>query len=247
MHITILTLFPNMFKGPFSESIVRRAIDKAIVQVDVRDIRSYTRDKHHAVDDTPFGGGPGMVMKPEPIFEAANDAKRSVPEDSWVVLLTPQGRVFDQAVAGELATKGHLVLICGHYEGVDERISQHLADDEVSLGNFVLTGGEPAAIAIIDALVRLLPGSLGDPKSAQGDSFASGVLQHPQYTRPRVYQGWKVPEVLLSGDHQAIARWRRHQSVLRTINRRPDLLDDANLPPTKFTKVSGEEVSDKET
>ena len=230
MHVTILTLFPAMFDSPFAESIVKRAADKGIVLIHIRNIRDYAGDKHRTVDDAPYGGGAGMVMKPEPIFEAVEDARRRVPDEpSRVVLLTPQGRVFSQAVAGELAGERHLILLCGHYEGVDERVRRHLVDDEISLGDFVLTGGEPAALAIVDAVVRLLPGALGDPESAIGDSFAHGLLQHPQYTRPPAYRGWKAPEVLLSGDHQAVARWRRRQSIQRTLRRRPELLGLAGI------------------
>ena len=245
MHISILTLFPAMFDSPFAESIVKRAADRGIVQIQVRNIRDYATDKHRTVDDSPYGGGAGMVMKPEPLFDAVEDAQRRVPEQpSHVVLLTPQGRVLSQAVAQELAEKGHLILLCGHYEGVDERVRQHLADDEISLGDFVMTGGEPAAMAIVDAVVRLLPGALGDPQSAQGDSFAAGLLQHPQYTRPPEYRGWRVPEVLLSGDHGAVARWRRRRSIQHTARRRPDLLGPAGLSPEEVAEAQRAEEQD---
>ena len=245
MYISILTLFPAMFDSPFAESIVRRAADRGIVQIQVRNIRDYATDKHRTVDDSPYGGGAGMVMKPEPLFDAVEDAQRRVPEQpSHVVLLTPQGRVLSQAVAQELAEKRHLILLCGHYEGVDERVRQHLVDDEISLGDFVMTGGEPAALAIVDAVVRLLPGALGDPQSAQGDSFATGLLQHPQYTRPPEYRGWRVPEILLSGDHGAVARWRRRRSIQRTARRRPDLLGPAALSPEEVAEAQRAEEED---
>ncbi len=237
MNITVLTLFPAMFDGPFGESIVRRAADKGIVRLQINNIRDYAKDKHHSVDDSPYGGGAGMVMKPDPLFDAVEDARRSVADEpSHVVLLTPQGRLFHQAVAAELSEKRHLVLICGHYEGVDERVHRYLVDDEVSLGDFILTGGEPAALAIVDAVVRLLPGVLGDPDSVLGDTFSNGLLQHPQYTRPPVFRGWEVPQVLLSGDHQAVDRWRRRKAVQRTEERRPELLGPAG--------VSQEELAD---
>ena len=248
MHITILTLFPSMFEGPFGESIVKRAIDKGIVDVQTRNIRDHARDKHRVVDDSAYGGGPGMLMKPEPVFEAVEQAKQGLGEvAAWVVLLTPQGRLFTQAVATELAAKSHLILICGHYEGVDDRVRQHLADDEISIGDYVLSGGEPAAVVLVDAMVRLLPGALGDPTSAQGDSFAGGLLQHPEYTRPAIYRGWEVPEVLLSGDHKAVDRWRRRQSILRTLRRRPELVDQAGLSPEEVADALRSETEGEGT
>ncbi|MCL0101899.1 tRNA (guanosine(37)-N1)-methyltransferase TrmD [Dehalococcoidia bacterium] len=241
MNFTILTLFPAMFAGPLGESIVKRAIDNGIVRVSVRDIRDYTFDKHNTADDYPYGGGVGMVMKPEPIFEAVEDSKRgSADRTPHVVLLTPQGRVFNQTIAQELTKAEHLILICGHYEGVDERVSEYLADDEISIGDFVMTGGEPAALVIVDSVVRLLPGALGDPQSGLGDSFASGLLQYPQYTRPAEFRGWKVPDVLLSGDHGAVERWRRHQSILRTSVRRPDMITGAGISSEDLTNAQKE-------
>ena len=224
-----------MFAGPFAESMVKRGVDKGLVQLDIRNIRDYAADKHHVVDDAPFAGGPGMVMKPEPIFAAVEAAKTAAPDQTaHIVILTPQGRVFNQSHAAELALVPHLVLLCGHYEGIDERVHEHLADEEISLGDFVLTGGEPAAIAIVDAVVRLLPGVLGDAESGKADSFASGLLQYPQYTRPRIFRGWEVPDILLGGNHQEVAKWRRAKAIERTLQRRPDLLS--------ATGVTAEEI-----
>lgn len=220
MQIDILTLFPNMFRGPFEESIIRRAIDRGIVQVRTINFRDFATDRHRTVDDYPYGGGPGMVLKPEPIFAAVESVRR---EESRIVLMTPQGRVFTQDVARELAALPHLVIICGHYEGVDERVREHLVTDEISIGDYVLTGGELPAMVVVDAVVRLLPGVLADP-SSEDESFYHGLLEYPQYTRPPVFRGWAVPEVLLSGNHGAIARWRWQQSLIRTYQRRPDLL-----------------------
>lgn len=238
MHITVLTLFPGMFSGPFSESIVKRATQRGILGLMTRNIRNFARDKHKMTDDYVFGGGPGMVMKPEPVLGAIEAARSTYPgEPSHTVLLTPQGRSFTQDVAVDLSKKPHVILVCGHYEGVDERIRQHFVNDEVSLGDFVLTGGEPAAIAITDAIVRLLPGVLGDPESAATDSFAQGLLQYPQYTRPRSYQGWDVPQILLSGNHEEIEKWRRYWSILRTFERRPDLIGPAGITPQEIDRA----------
>ena len=228
MKVTILTLFPGMFQGPLTESMLKRAIDAGILAVDVRDIRDHARGKHRVVDDSPYGGGPGMLMKPEPLVEAVEAVRREAEGAPWVILLTPQGRSFDQRLAAELAEKPHLALVCGRYEGVDER-ARRAMDDEISIGDFVLTGGEPAAIVVLDAVTRLLSGVLGDAESAGSDSFATGLLQYPQYTRPAEFRGRAVPPVLLSGDHGAIARWRRLQSILRTQRRRPDLLRRAGI------------------
>jgi tRNA (guanine37-N1)-methyltransferase len=227
MRIDIITLFPNMFAGPFAESIIGRAIEHHLVTIMAHDLRDYGLGKHRVVDDRPYGGGPGMVLKPEPLFELVERIKGGdrVP----VILLSPQGRLFSQKVAWELATHEQLVLICGHYEGVDERVCEHLVSDEVSIGDYVLTGGELAAMVVVDAVVRLLPGVLGSEESPRDDSHASGLLGYPQYTRPHVYQGWAVPQVLLSGNHSQVARWRREQSLLRTLARRPDLLEKADL------------------
>jgi tRNA (guanine37-N1)-methyltransferase len=229
MRIDILTIFPGMFRGPFEESIVKRAVEKGIVQFFLHDIRDYASDRHRTVDDYPFGGGQGMLMKPEPLFAAVEDVQSQAAERGPIVLLTPQGRLFDQEVAVELARQDRLVLICGHYEGVDARVHEHLATDEISIGDYVLSGGELAAMVVVDAVVRQIPGALGSPLSSADDSFAQGLLEHPQYTRPAEFRGMSVPEVLLSGNHGEIARWRRQQSLLRTAQRRPDLLARADL------------------
>ncbi len=209
-------------------SILGRAVEHGLLSVDLHNFRDHTRDRHHTVDDYAYGGGPGMVLKPEPLFQAV-ESLLGAPPKCPVVLLTPQGRVFRQADAERLAGEERFALICGHYEGFDERISEHLATEELSIGDFVLTGGEIAAMVVIDAVARLLPGVLGSDESAAADSHASGLLQHPQYTRPAEFRGWTVPDVLLSGDHQAVARWRRRQSLQRTLQRRPDLLKKADL------------------
>lgn len=234
MRIDILTLFPQMFQGPFSVGTLKRAIAHNLVQVNIHDIRHYTYDKHRTVDDYAYGGGPGMVLKPEPIFEAVEAIKAAIsqerePEVLPVILLSPQGRLFCQHIAQELSRYSHLILICGRYEGVDERVSEHLVTDEISIGDYVLSGGELAAMVVVEAVVRLLPGVLGGGESALDDSHAAGLLEYPQYTRPEVYRGWAVPDVLLSGNHAQIAKWRRQQSILRTLKRRPELLDKVNL------------------
>ncbi len=230
MRIDILTLFPQMFDGLFNCSIIGRAIEHGLVDIKLHDIRAYTHDRHHIVDDYPYGGGAGMVLKPEPIFEAVEDIIResgmlSIP----VILLSPQGRLFNQGVAQGLAQAGHIVLICGRYEGVDERVTVHVANDEISVGDYVLSGGETAAMIVVDCVVRLLPGALGSEVSVNEDSHTNGLLEYPQYTRPAEYRGWTVPSVLLSGNHGQIAAWRRQQSLLRTFRRRPDLLGKAVL------------------
>jgi tRNA (guanine37-N1)-methyltransferase len=229
MRIDILTIFPGMFRGPFEESIVKRAMEKGLVQIFLHDIREYTSDKHRTVDDYPFGGGQGMLMKPEPLFAAVEDVQGQAPERGPIVLLTPQGRLFNQEMAVELAGHDRLIIICGHYEGVDARVHEHLATDEVSIGDYVLSGGELAAMVVVDAVVRQIPGALGSPLSSADDSFTQGLLEHPQYTRPADFRGMGVPEVLLSGNHGEIARWRRQQSLLSTAQRRPDLLARAEL------------------
>jgi len=228
VHIDILTLFPQMFQGMFSLGIFKRAIDQKLVSVGIHNIRDYTHDKHHTADDYPYGGGAGMVLKPEPIFEAVESIKgesTTVP----IILLTPQGRLFSQQVAQELSQYSHLILICGHYEGVDERVREHLATDEISIGDYVLSGGELAAMVVIDAVFRLVPGVLGSEASPLDDSHVAGLLEYPQYTRPATYRGWSAPEVLLSGNHAQIAHWRREQAILRTLEHRPELLDNAEL------------------
>ena len=229
MRIDILTIFPGMFRGPFEESIVKRAVEKGIVQIFLHDIRDYASDRHRTVDDYPYGGGPGMVMKPEPLFAAVDDVQGQAAERGPIVLLTPQGRLFDQEVAVELARHDRLILICGHYEGVDARVHEHLVTDEISIGDYVLSGGELAVMVVVDAVVRQIPGVLGSPLSSADDSFAEGLLEYPQYTRPADFRGVSVPEVLLSGNHGEIALWRRQQSLLRTARRRPDLLIHADL------------------
>lgn len=230
MRIEILSLFPKMFDGPFGESIVKRAVDRGLVSISIHNPRDHTHDKHHTVDDYPYGGGNGMVMKPEPIFEAVESIKGLIGEAAVpVILLTPQGRLFSHGIAQELSKEQNLVLVCGHYEGVDERVMRHLVTDEISIGEYVLTGGELAAMVVVDAVVRMLPGALGCQGSVTDESYARGFLEYPQYTRPREYRGWEVPEVLLSGNHQEIARWRREEAIERTLVRRPDLLAKAAL------------------
>ena len=224
MKIDVLTLFPAMFAGPLDESIIRRAREAGILELEIRNLRDYTHDRHKTVDDRPFGGGPGMLLKPEPIFEAVEDL---VSDKTKVILLTPGGRRFDQRMARELSELGHVLLICGSYEGFDERVREHLAHDEISIGDFVLTNGALPAMVIIDAVTRLLPGVLGDAASAQDESFSGGLIEYPQYTRPAEFRGWKVPEVLLSGHHAQIALWRAEQARLRTREKRPDLLREA--------------------
>ncbi len=236
VHFHVFTLLPDVF-GPYLESsILQRARQRGLIVVDLHNIRDYTSDRHHITDDEPYGGGGGMVMKPEPIF-AAVEAVLGIPPSCPVILLTPQGRQFTQQVASELAfgdppnyeETHHLALICGRYEGVDERVRQYLATDQISIGDYVITGGELAALVLIDAVSRWIPGALGDPEGALDDSHASGLLEYPHYTRPPDFRGWQVPEILLSGDHGRIARWRREQSLLRTWEKRPDLLRAASL------------------
>lgn len=221
MKIDVLTLFPAMFAGPLDESIVKRARQAGLLDLRIHNLRDYAHDRHKTVDDRPFGGGPGMLLKPEPIFEAVESL---VAEQTRVILLSPAGRVFNQSIARELALLDDLLLVSGHYEGFDERIREQLADDEISIGDFVLTNGALPAMVIIDAVTRLLPGALGDDESAQEESFSHGLLEYPQYTRPAEFRGMKVPEVLLSGHHAEIAKWRTEQSRRRTAERRPDLL-----------------------
>jgi len=217
-----------MFQGPLEESILKRARESGRLSVSLHNIRDYATDKHHVTDDTPYGGGGGMVMKPGPIF-AAVEAVLAGETDVPVILLTPQGRLFTQSIAAELSHHQRILLICGRYEGVDERVRQHLASDEISIGDYVLTGGELAAMVIVDAVTRLQPGVLGDPGATLDDSHARGLLEGPHYTRPFEFRGWEVPEVLLSGDHAAINRWRREQALRRTFERRPELLERADL------------------
>jgi tRNA (guanine37-N1)-methyltransferase len=228
MKINVFTLFPEVFHTYLDTSIVRRAIQNQLVKVYLNNIRDWTIDRHHVTDDQPYGGGGGMIMKPEPIFTAVE----RILGDNYqypIILLTPQGRLFDQAVASEYSSQREIALICGRYEGVDERVRQHLVTDELSIGDYVLSGGELPAMVVVDAVVRLLPGALGDPKGAQDDSYSSGLLEYPHYTRPADFRGWQVPEVLSSGDHARIERWRREQALKRTYQRRPDLIKKADL------------------
>ena len=222
MKIDVLTLFPGMFPGPLDESIIKRACESGRLQLGVHDLRDYTHDRHRTVDDRPFGGGPGMLLKPEPLFEAVESLRG---EKTRVILTSPAGRPFRQEIARELAGEKHVLLICGSYEGFDERVRQSLADDEISIGDYVLTNGALPAMVIVDAVTRLLPGVLGDDESSQDESFSGCLLEYPQYTRPAEFRGMNVPEVLLSGDHAAIEKWRREQATVQTRQRRPDLLE----------------------
>jgi len=226
MHIDILTLFPTVFESPFAHGVVGRAVARGLLTVAPLDIRLFATDKHHSVDDYPYGGGAGMVMMPGPIFDAV--ASLALPEGTPVVLMTPQGRPFSQQVAYELAAHERLVLLCGHYEGVDERVRARLATDEISIGDYVLSGGEIPAMVVTDAVTRLLPGAM-DEESGREESHAAGLLEYPQYTRPASYQGLDAPPILLSGNHGAVAGWRREQALRRTFERRPDLLERAVL------------------
>lgn len=234
MRFEVFTLLPEVFPPYLDTSILNRARQNGLIDVRVHNIRDYTHDKHHTTDDTPYGGGGGMVMKPEPVFEAVESvlgdiASRPQPVIVPVILLTPQGRVFTQRVAEELSGYEHIALICGRYEGVDERIREHLVTDEISIGDFVLTGGELPALMMIDAVSRLIPGVLGDPTGAEDDSHSMGLLEYPHYTKPPEFRGWKVPDVLASGNHAKIEKWRREQALTRTFNKRPDMLENAKL------------------
>ncbi len=244
MQFEVFTLLPEIFPPYLDNSIMKRARERGLIDVRVHNIRDYTHDKHHTTDDTPYGGGGGMVMKPEPVFEAIEtvlglsapsavegqpfDAAQGEP-DIPIILLTPQGRVFNQSIAQELSQYPRIVLLCGRYEGIDERIREHLVTDEISIGDYVLTGGELPALILIDAISRLLPDVLGDPTGAEDDSHAMGLLEYPHYTRPPEFRGWKVPDELLTGAHAKIDKWRREQALLRTFNKRPDMLEKANL------------------
>ena len=228
MRVDILTLFPGMFAGPFSESIMKRAVERGLASVHLHDIRTYTTDKHHVVDDYPYGGGAGMVMKPEPVWRALQDVLAVGPQPAdhptQVLLMTPQGEPFTQAIARQLATGPRLVILCGHYEGVDERIRQHMVTREISIGDYVLTGGELPAMVVAETVIRLQPGVMGSADSAEEESFSAGLLEYPHYTRPPEFMGWEVPPILLSGHHAEVAKWRRRQSLLRTALRRPELM-----------------------
>lgn len=226
LRIDILTPFPGMFAGFFGESIVARARENGVVEIRFRNLRDFTNDKHKTVDDYPYGGGAGMILKPEPVFKAVDAVRNEFPSDPLrIVFMTPQGERFSQAKAEQLSGSVHLVFVCGHYRGVDERIVDGLVTDEISIGDYVLSGGELPAAVVVDAVVRLLPGALGNADSADGDTFSSGKLDHPHYTRPEEFRGMKVPDVLLSGHHAKINSWRENQSIERTKRKRPDLLD----------------------
>jgi tRNA (guanine37-N1)-methyltransferase len=234
MQFEVFTLLPEVFLPYLESSILQRARQRGLIDVRIHNIRDYTHDRHHTTDDTPYGGGGGMVMKPEPVFESVEsvlelDSSQPKPTPVPVILLSPQGRVFTQRVAEELSAHERIALLCGRYEGVDERIREHLVTDEISIGDYVLTGGELPALIIIDAVSRLIPGVLGDPTGAEDDSHSMGLLEYPHYTRPPEFRGWQVPEVLLSGDHGRIEKWRREQALIRTFTRRPDILEKAEL------------------
>ncbi len=228
MQFEVFTLLPEIFPPYLDSSILLRARQRGFLEVRVHNIRDYTHDRHHTTDDIPYGGGGGMVMKPEPVFEAVEAVLGPSPSCP-IILLTPQGRVFNHGVAAELSQQDRIALICGRYEGVDERIRAHLVSDEISIGDYVLTGGELPALILIDAVTRLLPGVLGDPDGALHDSHAGGMLEYPHYTRPPEFRGWEVPDILLSGDHAQIEKWRHEQSLSRTLEKRPDLLDGLTL------------------
>jgi tRNA (guanine37-N1)-methyltransferase len=230
MNFTVLTLFPEMFSALLVGGIIKRAVENNRISIETIDVRDFAEGPHRAVDDRPYGGGSGMLMKPEPLARAIHRAKQRNPR-AHTLVLTPQGRLFDHGLARKLAGCAGLILVCGRYEGVDDRICQDLADEELSIGNYVLTGGELAAMVVIDAVGRLLPGALGNEQSAQEDSFSTGLLEYPQYTRPRSFEGSQVPDILLSGNHGAISQWRRQASLVRTFLKKPDLLLDQRLTP----------------
>ncbi len=229
MRFDIITIFPEMFAGVFSGGIIKKALEREMVRIAVHDLRDFTEDKHRQVDDRPFGGLEGMVLKPEPIFRAVEAVRED--ETSRVYLLSPQGRPLNSALAKELASERQVILICGRYEGVDERVVEHLVDGEISIGDYVLTGGEPAAVVVVDAASRFVPGVVGKEGSVRNDSFAEGILDFPQYTRPREFRGLEVPQVLFSGDHKKIERWRRKKALEKTVRQRPDLVEHKTLAP----------------
>jgi len=242
MRFDVFTLFPEVLTPYLETSILQRARQRGLLEVALHNIRDWTSDRHHVTDDEPYGGGGGMVMKPEPIF-AAVEGVLGTPPACPVILLTPQGRLLSQSLAFELAEQPRLALLCGRYEGVDERVRQYLVSDEISIGDYVLTGGELPALALIDAVTRLIPGVLGDPDGALDDSHASGLLEYPHYTRPVEFRGWRVPDVLVSGDHARLATWRRQQALLRTRLRRPDLLQRVELSASDLEYLKGLEES----
>jgi tRNA (guanine37-N1)-methyltransferase len=237
MKIDIVTLFPEICRAPLNESMMKRAQEKGIADVHIHNLRDWTTDKHHVADDAPFGGGQGMVMKPEPIFAAVEDLQTQTPDvkhrTSKIILMSPAGRRFDQQMARQLSLESHLIIVSGHYEGVDHRVIEHLVDLEISIGDYVLTNGAIAAVVLVDAIVRLLPGALGHERSAVDDTFSleSSGLEAPQYTRPAEFRGWRVPEILLSGNHAEIAEWRKKEALRRTRANRPDLLSAGDAPP----------------
>ena len=243
LHFDVFTLFPDVFIPYLQAGILHRAQGSHLIEVRLHNIRDWTTDRHHVCDDMPYGGGGGMVMKPEPIFTSVEGVLGS-PPSCPVILLTPQGRVFTQEVAEELSLQAHLAFLCGRYEGIDERVREHLVTDEISIGDYVLSGGELPALILIDAITRLVPGALGDPDGAWDDSHATGLLEYPHYTRPPEYRGWRVPEILLSGDHGRIAQWRRQQALLRTRQRRPDLLEKADISEKDRDFLSDLELQD---
>ena len=255
MQFEVFTLLPEVFPSYLETSIIKRARERGLINVRVHNIRDYTHDKHHMTDDTPYGGGGGMVMKPEPVFEAiefvlglnADQTPLEADPKIPIILLTPQGRVFDQSIAEELSKHPHIALLCGRYEGIDERIREHLVTDEISIGDYVLTGGELPALILIDAIARLLPDVLGDPTGAQDDSHAMGLLEYPHYTRPPEFRGWKAPDILLSGDHAKIDKWRRQQALLRTFKKRPDMLEKTELTKEDLKFVEGLKVGKLES
>ena len=244
MQFDVFTLLPEVFPAYLESSILKRANERGLIHVRVHNIREYTHDKHHVTDDTPYGGGGGMVMKPEPVFEAVESVLGQKPVQTQgqpvpIILLTPQGRVFNQRVAEELSQYEQIALICGRYEGVDERIREHLVTDEISIGDYVLTGGELPAMILIDAVSRLIPGVLGDPTGAEDDSHSMGLLEYPHYTKPPEFRGWKVPDVLQSGNHAKIDQWRREQALTRTFRKRPDMLEKAELTTVDLKFLKG--------
>lgn len=241
MRIDILTPFPEICAGPLSSSILKRVQQKGLAEICPRDLRGWTNDRHRTTDDSPYGGGPGMVMKIEPIYRALNDLRTP---SSRTLFLSPQGRPFDQKTAARLAAETHLIFLCGHYEGVDQRVCDHLVDEEISIGDYVLTNGALAALVVIDAVVRLLPGALGNEESAVRDSFQKPLLDHPHYTKPAVFESWEVPEILLSGNHAAIEKWREQQALERTRTLRPDLLETKRPPSAADSEMP---VSEEKT
>jgi len=227
----VLTIFPEMFESPFSSGLISKASVKGLIKINCHDIRKYSTDRHKSVDDYPFGGGPGMVLKPEPIFSAVENLQSSneIGNNSRIIVMSPQGRMFDKNIARELTRYDELVLICGRYEGIDDRVIQNLADEELSIGNYILNGGELAAMVVIDSVSRLLPGVVGSEQSILEDSLSEDLLKYPQYTRPRSFRGFEVPEVLLSGNHKIIEKWRKDKSIEKTYNKRPDLISGKDV------------------